>query len=263
MLDEQTHKKLVDMKLHGMAHAFQQYLDERGTDKMSFEERFGLMVDREFTERQQRRLTRRLSMAKLREQACIEDIDYRHPRGLDRSVIQRLTTCQWLQNHDNILITGATGLGKTYLACALANKACREGWTAQYTRISRLFHDVHIARADGTFLKLLNKLAKTDVLILDDWGLSAPSDTERRDLLEIIEDRTGRRSTIVTSQLPVNKWHDHIGDPTIADSLLDRLIHNAHRLELKGQKSIRQSRSKIAEPTQNPPKLKNETKGQK
>jgi DNA replication protein DnaC len=243
MLDEQTYEKLVALKLRGMADAFHAYLQERGSDKLSFSERFGLMVDREFSDRQQRRVTRRLSAAKLREEACIEDIDYRQPRGIDRSVIQRLATCKWIEAHDNVLITGTTGLGKTWIACALVNKACREGWSAKYLRVPRLLHDLNIARADGTYMRELSKLAKIDVVILDDWGLTQPDDGERRDLLEIVEDRFGRRSTIVTSQLPVKKWHDFIGDPTIADSILDRLVHNAHRISLKGQRSMRNTPS--------------------
>lgn len=239
MLNEQTHQKLNAMKIYGMAADFQQYLDGPGKDKLSFEERFGMMVDREFSERQERKLKLRLGKAKLREKACIEDINYRHPRNLDRSVIQRLSTCRWIQNHENVIITGATGLGKTWIACALTNQACREGWTAKYHRVPRILHDLHIARADGSYSKELNRMAKTDVLILDDWGLAQPSDSERRDILEILEDRSGRRSTIVTSQLPVDKWHDYIGDPTLADSILDRLVHNSHRIALKGKRSMR------------------------
>jgi DNA replication protein DnaC len=243
MLNEQTHQKLIAMKMHGMAVAFQQHLDAPAKDTLSFEESFGLMVDREFAERQERRLKIRLSSAKLREQACIEDLDYRHPRGLDRSVIQRLSMCRWIPNHDNVIITGQTGNGKTWIACALANQACRQGWTARYTRLPRLLHELQIARADGSYSKELSKLEKADLLILDDFGLAQLADRERRDLLEIIEDRSGRRSTIITSQLPVKKWHDQIGDPTLADSILDRLIHNAHRIELLGQQSMRKLRA--------------------
>lgn len=240
MLNEQTHQKLVAMRLFGLAAAFQQYLEERGHNQLSFEERLGLMVDREFAERDERKLRMRLGRAKLREQACIEDIDYRHPRGLDRSVIQRLTTCQWLAKHENVILTGPTGIGKTWIACALANKACREGHTASYLRLPRLLQALQIARADGSYADTLTRLAKTDLLILDDWGLAPLADAERRDLLEVLDDRHNRRSTIVTSQLPVKKWHELIGDPTIADSILDRLVHTAHRIDLKGP-SLRKS----------------------
>jgi DNA replication protein DnaC len=242
MVNEETHQKLVAMKQHGMAAAFDEYLKERRHDKLSFEERFGLMVDREWTERQERRLKRRLSTAKLREPACVEDINYRHPRNLDRSVMQRLSTCRWVAEHENVVITGATGLGKTWLACALANKACREGYSAVYFRLPRLFHSLQIARADGSYMKQLARMAKADVLVLDDLGLSPIGDVERRDLLEMLEDRHGVRSTVVTSQIPVKKWHDTIGDPTIADAFLDRLLHRAHRIELKGP-SMREART--------------------
>jgi len=239
MLSEQTYDKLVSMRLHGLAAAFDEYLKERRHDKLTFEERFGLMVDREWTERQGRKLKRRLTGAKLREQACVEDIDYRHPRNLDRSVMQRLATCHWIAEHENVVFTGATGLGKTWLACALAQKACREGHTSVYVRVPRLLHTLQIARADGTYIKELARLDKTQVLILDDLGISPLGDCERRDLLEVIEDRHGVRSTIVASQIPVKKWHETIGDPTIADAFLDRLLHRAHRIELKPGPSLR------------------------
>lgn len=242
MLDEQTHQKLMDMKLYGLASAFQDHLDQKGRDKLSFEERFGLMVDREWTERQARQLKRRLKRAKLREQACLEDINYRHPRNLDRSVIRKLASCKWLLEHENILITGATGLGKTWIACALADKACREGQTSLYFRVPRLLHHLALSKGDGSYIKELQKLAKASVLILDDLGLKPLEDMERHDLLEVLEDRHGLRSTIVTSQLPIKKWHDTLGDPTIADAILDRLIHNAHRIDLKGP-SIRKKQS--------------------
>ena len=243
MLNEQTHQKLMAMKLYGMASSFQEYLDTIDDTALSFEERLGLMVDREWIEREQRRLTRRLQRAKLREQACVEDIDYRHPRNLDRSVLERLASCQWIERHENLILTGPTGVGKTWIGCALANKACREGYSALYARVPRFLHHLHIARADGSFEKQLARLAKTDLLLLDDWGLAPLSDRERRDILEILEDRHNRRSTLVTSQLPVDKWHDHIGEPTIADSILDRLIHNSHRISLKGQ-SMRKKKAK-------------------
>lgn len=242
MLNEQTYEKLLAMKFHAMAQAFQDYLDALDGDQLSFEERFGLMVDREYNDRQERRLRRRLQMAKLREQACLEDINYRHPRQLDRSVIQRLATCQWITNHENIILTGPTGIGKTWIACALADCACRQGYSALYVRLPRLFHNLKIARADGSYIKELTKLAKSNILILDDLGLAPLGDIERRDILEVLEDRRARASTLVTSQLPVEKWHDHIGDPTIADSILDRLVHNAHRIQLKGP-SLRKNRT--------------------
>ena len=236
MLNEQTCDKLTTMQLHGLAAAFKAYLEQtHGRDELAFEERFGIFVDREWTERQQRRLTNRLKTAKLREPACMEDINYRHPRGLDRSVMQRLATCQWVKDHEAVLITGATGLGKTWLACALANQACREGYTSIYVRIPRLMQTLGLARADGSYVRELGRLARADLLILDDWGLGPTNEAQRHDLLEILEDRNGLRATIVTSQIPVAAWHDTIGDPTVADAILDRLVHRAHRIELKGQ----------------------------
>jgi len=235
MLSEETQHKLMEMRMHGLAASFGEYLGERRHDKLTFEERFGLMVDREWTERQQRRIRNRLGSARLREAACVEDVNYRHPRNLDRSVFQRLTRCQWVVEHENILITGATGLGKTWLACALANKACRDGYSALYLRVPRLMHSLQIARADGSYMKTLAKLAKTDVLVLDDLGISPLEPHERQDLLEVIEDRHGLRATVAISQVPINKWHDTIGDPTIADACLDRLLNKAHRIELNGR----------------------------
>ena len=242
MLNEETHDKLNVMKLYGLAAAFSAYLEQaRGPDELSFDERFGIFVDREWTERQDRRLTNRLKGARLREPACLEDVDYRHPRGLDRSVMQRLTTCQWVKSHEAVLITGATGLGKTWLACALAHQACREGYTALYVRVPRLLHSLTLARADGSYVRELARMARTDLLILDDWGLAPMGEQERHDMLEVIEDRNGLKATIVTSQVPVANWHDTIGDPTIADAILDRLVNRAHRIELKGP-SLRKKR---------------------
>lgn len=234
MLNEQTFQKLNALKLFGFAGAFKAYLDAGADNRLSFEERFGLLVDREWQERQEKRLKLRLSHAKLREPACPEDINYRHPRGLDKSVVQRLLSCQWIHKHENIILTGPTGIGKTWIACALTNAACREGHTARYARTPRLLQALHLARADGTYERVFNRLGRTDVLILDDWGLVPLNDTERRELMEIIEERHGRRSTVVTSQLPVEKWHAYIGEATLADSILDRLVHAAHRIKLKG-----------------------------
>jgi DNA replication protein DnaC len=198
-----------------------------------------MLVSREWDERQARRLKNRLTQSKLREPACMEDIDYKHPRGLDRSVLQRLATCQWVRERENVLLSGATGLGKTWLACALAQRVCREGFSALYHRVPRLLQEIAAARGIGTYPKVMERLAKPDVLILDDFGLARLGDIERRDLLEVIEDRQGRRSTIITSQLEIKHWHEVIGEPTIADAIMDRLVSHAHRIELHGKKSLR------------------------
>ena len=243
MVNEETYRQLVEMKLFGLAHAFKEYLEQPArSDELSFEERFGMMVDREWTERQTRRLKLRLAKSKLREPACVEDIDYHHPRGLDRSVMQRLATCQWVRAREDLIITGTSGLGKTWLSCALVQKACRDGHTALYARVPRLLEELYVARGTGTFTKAIDRLARPDVLVLDDFGLAPLSDTARRDMLEVIEERHGRRSTIVTSQLEVKHWHDLIGEPTIADAILDRLVAGAHRLELRGKTTMRGKR---------------------
>jgi DNA replication protein DnaC len=245
MLNEQTLEKLYDMRLNGMAEAFAEQLQQTEIAELSFEERFGLLVDRNWIWKEDRRMKRLLKNAKLRVDACIEDIDYKTPRGIDKSVILRLASCDWVKQAQNIIIVGPTGVGKTYLACALANRACRSGHCSFYIRAPRLFHDVALARADGSYAKLMNKLAKTRVMVIDDLGLAPLADHQRRDLLEVIEDRQGLSSTIVASQLPVENWHENIGDPTIADAILDRLVHNAHRINLKGT-SMRKKRAKLA-----------------
>jgi DNA replication protein DnaC len=234
MLTHPTLDKLQHLKFTGMAAALAEQMQMPDIEELAFEERLGLLVDRELTERENRRLSSRLRRARLKHNAALEDIDYRHPRGLDKSLIQFLATCQWVKEHLNILITGPTGVGKTWIACALAHKACREGYTAGYLRLPRLLQDMAIAKGDGRYPKLLATLAKTDVLVLDDWGLAKLTGEQRRDLLEILEDRQATRSTLATSQLPIETWHDIIGDPTLADAILDRLVHNAYRINLKG-----------------------------
>lgn len=249
MLTHPTLDKLQALKFTGMAAALAEQMNTPGIDELSFEERLGLLVDRETTERDNRRLSSRLRRARLKHNAALEDIDYRHPRGLDKSLIQSLAACQWTKEHLNILLTGPTGVGKTWLACALAQKACREGYTALYLRLPRLLQDMAIAKGDGRYPKLLATLAKTDVLILDDWGLAKLTAEQRRDLLEILEDRHGTRSTLVTSQFSIEKWHDVIGDPTLADAILDRLVHNAYKINLKGA-SMRKRKAKLTPSTQ-------------
>jgi DNA replication protein DnaC len=202
---------------------------------LSFDERLGLLLDAEWLHRENARMARCLREAKLRlTTACIEDIDYSAKRELDKAVVRQLATCRWVQEHQNVVITGATGTGKTYLACALSQQACRKGYRALYRRAPRLFDELTLARADGSYSRLLKQLAKVDVLVIDDWGLTPPQEQERRDLLELLEDRYATRSTIMTSQLPPAKWHDQLGDPTVADAVCDRILHNSHRLVLKG-----------------------------
>ena len=211
---------------------------------LDFDERFGLLVDAEWLDRQNKRLVRNLREAKLRlSDACIEGIDYPARRKLDKAVIRGLASCTWIHEHHNVVITGPTGVGKTYIACALAQQACRKGYRALYRRVPRIFDEILLVRADGTYPRWLAKVARFDVVVLDDWGLVPLAESERRDLLEIMEDRYGNRSTILTSQMPVAQWHDQVGDPTIADAFCDRLLHNAHRIELHGP-SRRQEKKK-------------------
>jgi DNA replication protein DnaC len=235
MLTHPTLNKLQHLKLSGMLEALMEQMRMPEITELSFDERLGLLVDRELTHRDDRRLTNRLHKAKLRQNACLEDIDYRHPRGLDKAVITRLATCQWVRDRHNVLITGPTGIGKTWLACALGHQACRNDLTALYLRLPRLLQDLPVAKADGRYVKLMGTLAKTDVLILDDWALAPLSEENRRDLLEVLEDRHDRRATIITSQLPLEHWHAAIGEPTLADAILDRLVHNAYKIVLKGE----------------------------
>jgi DNA replication protein DnaC len=246
MLKHPTLDKLHALRLTGMARAYEQQLNMPDIDTLSTDERLGLMTDCEITERDNRRLTSRLRRAKLRHTAIVEDIDYRHPRGLDKSLMKKLILSDWIQQHHNILITGPTGIGKSWLACALAHKACRDGFTALYARTSRFFRDLVIAKGDGRYPKLMTALAKTDLLVLDDFGTSALKDEHRRDLLEILDDRYALKSTLITSQFPVDNWHDLIGDPTLADAILDRLVHNAYNIPLKGE-SMRKNRKKLTQ----------------
>lgn len=236
---EATVEKLILMKLHGMAEAVQKQMKNRAYKEVSFEERLGMLVDREMDSRQDRKLRTLLTKARFRYPgASIEDINFRAKRGISKDVILKLSQNGWIKDKRNMIITGSTGVGKTYFACALGNSACRSGISAYYVRLSRLFHELKISRADGSYGKLLQKLSRTNLLIVDDWGLSPLSDTERIDFLEIMEDRYNVRSTIISSQIPVDKWHDLIGEPTIADAICDRLIHNAHKIKLMG-KSMR------------------------
>ncbi len=235
MLIHPTLDKLQTLRLTGMHRALEEQMQMADIEELGFEERLGLLVDREHTERESRRLKSRLSKAKLRQNACLEDIDYRAPRGLDKSIMARLGTCTWLREHLNVLMTGPTGAGKTWIACALAHKACRAGFSARYLRLPRLFQELAIAKGDGRYHKLLRDFSKTDLLILDDLCLAPLTDEQQRDLLEILDDRFNTRSTLVASQLPVELWHQHLGDPTLADAILDRLIHNAYKINLKGE----------------------------
>lgn len=240
MLNNPTLDKLHTLKLTGMAEAFSEQL-QRPLSELDFEERLGLLVEREYILRDNRKMARRLKQAKLQQNACMEDMDYKHPRGLNKAAILELFRCQWVQQHLNLLITGPTGCGKTYIACALAHKACLTGLTARYFRLPRLWNELKIAKASGNYSSWLTSIAKVDVLILDDWGLVAPDEEQRRDLLEILEDRYQNRSTIITSQLDVSLWHEHLGDATLADAVLDRLVHNAIRIKLDGDSMRKKS----------------------
>ena len=235
MLNQPTIEKLQTLKLHGMADAFRAQLETTNLSQLSFEERFALLVDQQWLWREDRALARRLHSAKLKERGVLEDIDYQHPRGLDRKFMRTLSSSEWVRQNQNILLIGPTGIGKSWLGCALAQKACRDGFSVLHKRTTELFRELGVAHVDGSIGRLLLKLSRIDVLVLDDFAMAPLKDSERRDFLEICDDRYQRRSMILTSQMPIAHWHEQIGDPSIADSILDRVIHNAYRVELAGE----------------------------
>ena len=246
MLMQQTLNTLKDLRLPGMAAAFEEQQNSAAVASLSFDERFGLLVDREQTWRENRRLSRLLREAKLKSsQACIEDIRYGGGRKLDKSLMAQPSSCQWIRQHQNLVLTGATGCGKTWLACAFGNAACRQGLSVAYLRAPRLFEELRIAHGDGSFGKRLTALAKTDLIVLDDWAIAPLAQAERNDLLELLDDRVGTRSTLITSQLPPEHWHAYLNDPTLADAILDRVLHAAHRVALTGE-SLRKPEKVIA-----------------
>ncbi len=233
MLLEQTMEQLRELKLYGVIAALEQQINTIESHQLSFEERFGLLIDREIMDRGNRRITDLLRRARLRQLACVEDIDYQHPRGLEKSKMAVLISCDFIRHHQNLLITGPTGCGKSWLACAIGQQACRQRLSVRYIRMAKLLEELRIAHADGSYIKLLNHLAKFELLIIDDFGLDPLSRQDQLDLLEIIEDRYQLKSTLITSQLSMKHWHDYIGEPTIADAVMDRLINQSHQLELK------------------------------
>lgn len=249
MLRTPTLDKLHDLNLMGMARAFQEQLERADYQALPFDDRLGMLVDVELQDRENRRLQRYLKTARLRDNACLEDIDYHLPRGLNRALILELADARWVDAHQSVLVTGATGVGKTYVACALAQAAIRRGHTALYLRFPRMIDELAVARVDGRLPRLLNSWARIDVLVLDDFAMQPLSIQQSADLLEVVEDRAQRRATVVTSQLPVKQWHEALGDATIADAILDRLVHNAHRIDLRGE-SVRDPKNRPLDPAQ-------------
>jgi len=247
MLNEPTMEKLQTMKLYGMVDAFRAQLATSEFHQLSFEERFALVVDQQWLWKQNRAFERRLQLAKLKQKAVIEDINYQHPRGLDRKLFRTLASSEWVRQKLNIVFTGPTGVGKSWIGCALAQKACRDGFSVVHKKTSELFRELAIAQVDGSLGRMLVRLAQIDVLLLDDFAMAPLQDSERRDFLEVCDDRYQRRCLILTSQMPVSHWHQQIGDPTLADSILDRILHNAYRIELKGE-SLRKNLGRKPEP---------------
>ncbi|BAL23483.1 IS21-like element helper ATPase IstB [Azoarcus sp. KH32C] len=244
MLVQHSLEQLRALRLEGMARAFEEQLAQPAVAALSFEERFAQLIDREILLRDGKRIERLLKAARIQVGgACLEDVDYRAGRGLERSHIAALATGHWIRQHQNCLITGPTGSGKTWLACAFANAACRQGLSAYYVRLPRLFEELRIAHADGSFSRRLMQLARLDLIVIDDWGLAAPSAQERSDLLELLDDRVGSRATLITSQLPIEHWHTYLGDPTFADAILDRVVHAAYKLALTGESMRRKEKA--------------------
>ncbi len=243
MLNEPTMTKLYAMKLNGMAEGYEQQRQQPQITDLSFDERFGILVDQQWLWHQNRALNTRLRNAKFKLQACVEDIDYRTARGLKREQIDALASSEWIRYHNNVILTGPTGTGKTFLACAIGQKACRDGYRVRYFVAAKLFRELTQAHADGSFMRISGKLARCDLLVVDDWGMETLKEAQYRDFLEILDDRQGSGATLITSQFPTKLWHDTIGNPTVADAILDRLLHNAYRIELSGD-SMRKRRGK-------------------
>ena len=246
MLTHPTLDQLQQLGLAGMARAFTELEANPGSAELSHAEWLALLLDREATERHDRRLRARLRYARLRHQAVVEDVDYRAPRGLDRTLFQNLAGGRWIEETQNLIIEGPTGVGKSWLACALGHKACRDNRSVLYQRIPKMFTDLALARGDGRYPRLMRALGGVKLLILDDWGLEPLGPEQRRDLLEIVEERYGRGATLITSQISVDRWHDLIGEPTLADAILDRIVHNAHRLQLRGESLRKKARQTLA-----------------
>lgn len=249
MLLHPTIDNLRQLKLSGMIQALESQMQTPEAVDLSFDDRFGMLVDAEVVARDSSRLQGRLRTAKLRQSVCMEDLDFRTPRGLDRSLFAKLATSQWISSHKNVLIDGPTGSGKSFIACALAQKSCRDGYTAVYERATSLFHQLAIAKATGQYSKLLTSIARKDVLVIDDFGLAVLTDEQRHDFLEIMEDRYERRSTVIAGQLPIDNWHEVIGEPTIADAILDRLVHNAYKIRIKTKESLRKGKHRESDDT--------------